>query len=620
MNQANMTKQEIMNRVFSGAASNPLFPPRLGAEDRPRCESGTLLGMVRFILLLLATLSIFSPAHAATDIGGIVQNPLQPASADLPVALLPAKPVNAPVQAVSAPPPQFFDYSANLNSDVFGAQLFSGAFARQGATQFNPEYLIAVGDSLQIRMWGGFELDAMFTVDPKGNIFLPHIGPVKVLGVRNQDLQKTVEDAVRRVYRANVFSYASLAAAQPVRIFVGGFVHRPGLYNGTSMDSLLHYLDQAGGIDPNRGSFLDIQVKRGDNVRATVNLYHFLLQGRMPLVQLGDGDVIFVTPRKNTVKVSGLAESAKRFEFDGTGNYSVADLGKMAKPLAQATHIRVVRNTGTVKNVEYYPMDKAVQVSLQNGDELEFTADKKPGTITVRVEGEHLSAQEYVLPYGSKLGDLMKNIQFSASSDAPNIQLFRQSVRERQKLMLGAALKSLETSVLTARSSTNEESRLRKDEAELMLQWVERAKKVEPSGQVIIAQDTQRNELLLENSDVIRIPKHDGLVLVNGEVLFPNAIAHDPKLDLQDYIKRAGGYSQSADTSRVIVAHRDGGFEEGSAGSWSFFGNASSQVAIKEGDEILVLPKVQTKSIEVTRGISQIIYQIAIAAKVILDL
>jgi hypothetical protein len=29
---------------------------------------------------------------------------------------------------------------------------------------------------------------------------------------------------------------------------------------------------------------------------------------------------------------------------------------------------------------------------------------------------------------------------------------------------------------------------------------------------------------------------------------------------------------------------------------------------------------VQTKSIEVTRGISQIIYQIAIAAKVILDL
>ncbi len=64
-----------------------------------------------------------------------------------------------------------------------------------------------------------------------------------------------VESFVRKVFRANVYSYASLAAAQPVRVFVSGYVHRPGLYNGTSMDSLLHYLDQAGGIDPERGSF-----------------------------------------------------------------------------------------------------------------------------------------------------------------------------------------------------------------------------------------------------------------------------------------------------------------------------------------------------------------------------
>jgi len=574
------------------------------------------------VALVLAVAGSPASAQIPPSLDVMVQNPLQPPAGNgASAAPAPSRAVvNAPVQTIAPAAPQGFDYAANLSSDVFGAQLFSGAFARQGATQFNPDYLIAVGDSVQVRMWGAFELDSLFTVDPKGNIFLPHVGPVKALGVRNQDLQKSVEDAVSRVFKANVSSYASLAAAQPVRVFVGGFVHRPGLYSGTSMDSLLHYLDQAGGIDPNRGSFLDVQVKRGENIRATVNLYHFLLQGRMPLIQLGDGDVIFVSPRKSTVKVSGLAANAKRFEFDGSNSYSVADIIKVAKPRAEATHIRVVRNTGTVKNVEYYPMDKAFQVSLQNGDDIEFTADKKPGTITVRVEGEHQSAQEYVLPYGARLGELIRNIQFTPNSDAANLQLFRQSVRERQKLMLAAALKSLESSVLTARSATNEESRLRKDEAELMLQWVERAKLVEPSGQVMIAQAVQHDELLLENGDVIRIPKQDGLVLVNGEVVFPNAIAHDPKLVLNDYIKRAGGYSQSADTSRVIVAHRDGSFEDASRGSWDFFGNDSQATAIKQGDEILVLPKVKTKSIEVTRGITQIIYQIAIAAKVILDL
>ncbi|NTV94307.1 MAG: polysialic acid transporter [Thiobacillus sp.] len=546
----------------------------------------------------------------------VLAEPAAASPTPAPAALQAAMPV---AEQSPQSPPQF-DYSVNLKSDVFGANLFTGAFAHKGATQFNPDYAVAIGDQLQVRLWGAFEADALFTVDPQGNIFLPKVGPVKVLGVRNKDLHAKVEAAVRQVFRANVYSYASLAGAQPVRVFVSGFVHRPGLYNGTSMDSLLHYLDQAGGIDPERGSFLGVQVKRGQQVRATASLYDFLLDGTMPLTQLADGDVIFVQHRQDTVKVSGLAENAKRFEFPAGQKRTVAELIRLAKPLAQATHVRVVRNTGTVMNVEYYPLERAAEIAVRNGDLVEFTADKKPGTITVRVEGEHQSPQEYVLPYGSRLGELMKNIQYSARSDAANIQLFRQSVRERQREMLAAALKSLETSVLTARSATNEESRLRKDEADLMLQWAERAKKIDPSGQVIIAQAAQRDELLLENGDVLRVPKQDGLVLVSGEVVFPNAIAHDTKLDLQGYIKRAGGYSQSADTSRVLVAHRDGSFEDVNGGAWSFFSNGSGNVVVKPGDEILVLPKVQTKSIEVTRGISQIIYQIAIAAKVILDL
>ncbi len=506
----------------------------------------------------------------------------------------------------------------NLASNVFGANLFSGKFAKQSPGRFNPEYSLMIGDQVQVQLWGGYDYSGVLEVDALGNIFLPHVGPVKVAGVLNQDLQKVGEAAVRKIFRANVFSYISLAAPQPVRVFVGGFVHRPGLYNGTSMDSLLSYFDQAGGIDSDRGSFLNVQVKRGDRVRATIDLYEFLLDGRIPLVQLAEGDVIFVQPRQSTVKVGGLVANANRFEFPESTR-TVADLMQMAKPKPEATHVRVVRNTGDMTSTEYYPLSKAHDIILQNGDGLEFTADKRPGTITVRVEGEHLSAQEYVLHYGARLGELMQNLRFYESSDAENIQLFRASVRERQKQMLNAALKNLETSVLTARSSTNEEARLRKDEAELMLQWIERARKVDPSGQVIVAQARQRDELLLENGDVIRVPKKDGLVLVSGEVVFPNAIAFESGLSTQDYIKRAGGYSQSADTSRIVVAHRDGSFEE-VQGEPSWFGAGGSQAGMRPGDEILVLPKVQTKSIEVARGLMQIIYQIAIAAKVALDL
>lgn len=559
---------------------------------------GALRTMLTRNFFTIAVLLLFTGVGAAAD-GDIL-------GVNAALGLTPPQHQTAPSPASPAPAiPQSADYQANQASDVFGASLFTGAFARQGATSFNPDYAIAIGDLIQLRIWGGFEYSDTLKVDPKGNIFIPQVGPVQVMGVRNQELQRVVEASTRKVFRANVYSYASLAAAQPVRIFVGGYVNRPGLYNGTSMDSLLYYLDQAGGIDPERGSFLDVQIKRGEQLRATVNLYDFLLDGRIPLVQLSEGDVIFVAARKNTVKVSGLAVNSHRFEFSAV-SLSLSEMQQIAKPLAQATHVRVIRNSGTVRNVDYFALADANGITINNGDEVEFTADKKPGTITVRVEGEHLSPQEYVLPYGSRLGELLKQIHYSENSDKNNPQLFRLSVRERQRLMLQTSLKTLESTVLTARSGTSDEARLRTDEANLILQWVERAKSIEPRGQVLIALARDRDNLLLENGDILRIPVKDGLILVSGEVLFPNAIAYDKGYDVDDYIQFAGGYTQNADNSRIVVAHRDGSFSEDGD--------------LRPGDEVLVLPKVDVKSRQIAKDLTQILYQLAISAKVVLGL
>jgi protein involved in polysaccharide export with SLBB domain len=546
------------------------------------------------------------PAGAATVPGVTTVDTTQAMQAQAVAARAArAQPPEGVAQSPLAPMPE---YGASLTSDVFGANLFTGSFARGGATQFNPDYLIAVGDRVQVRLWGGYTFDEALVVDPQGNVFLPHVGPIRVMGAANKDLQRVVDAGVRRVFRANVYSYASLAAAQPVRIFVGGFVHRPGLYNGTSMDSLLHYLDQAGGIDAERGSFLAVQVKRGEQVRATLSLYDFLLEGRMPLLQLSDGDVIFVPPRNNAVAVRGLVQNAKRFEFTPP-EVTIAYLAHLGRPKADATHVRVTRNTGTVRNAEYYPIEQASSIYVANGDEVEFTADKKPGTITVRVEGEHVSPQEYVLPYGARMGELVGRIQVTPNAETESIQLYRRSVKERQQVMLQTALKSLETSVLTARSGTSDEARLRKEEAELILQWVDRARKIETSGQVLIAQTEHRHQLLLENGDIIRIPTRDGLVLVSGEVLFPNAIAYRDDMSLEEYIQSAGGYTQNADNSRIIVAHRDGSFTEG-----------DEDMELRAGDQVMVLPKIDVKSRQIWKDLTQIIYQIAVGAKIVFDL
>jgi len=41
---------------------------------------------------------------------------------------------------------------------------------------------------------------------------------------------------------------------------------------------------------------------------------------------------------------------------------------------------------------------------------------------------------------------------------------------------------------------------------------------------------------------------------------------------------------------------------------------------VRSGDEILVLPKIDVKSRQITKDITQILFQIAVIAKVILDL
>jgi hypothetical protein len=155
-----------------------------------------------------------------------------------------------------------------------------------GATQFNPDYLVAVGRPRPGAPVGRLRVRRGADRRPQGQHLPAARRPDPVMGVRNQDLQRVVEAGVA----ASSAPTSTATPASPPRSRCASssaaFVNRPGLYSGTSMDSLLHYLDQAGGIDPERGSFLNVQVKRGSQTRATLSLYDFLLAGRIPLIQL----------------------------------------------------------------------------------------------------------------------------------------------------------------------------------------------------------------------------------------------------------------------------------------------------------------------------------------------
>ncbi len=514
-------------------------------------------------------------------------------------------PVPAAATALSRPLPP--DPARAGRPIVFGSQIFTGRFGSEAFTGFNPDYQIAVGDRVALRLWGAFNHEAIQPVDAQGNVFVPSVGPIRVAGVRNGELNALVEAQVKRVFRANVGVYATLEAAQPVKIYVTGFVRAPGLYGGLSSDSVLYYLDRAGGIDPDRGSHLDVEIRRGGQLRARVDLYRFLLEGRIDPLQLQDGDTVVATPRKHTVQVAGEVANPYVFEF-AEPRIPAERLLALARPRPGATHLAIVRKIGVERRSEYHPLGTLAAVEIADGDEVNFTSDKYPGTILVRIEGAHLGERTLVMPYGARLADALARLKPAPQARVEAAQLFRRSVAVRQKELLDSSLRGLETYALTARSATSEEASLRQREGEQILKFVERARQIQPRGQVIIAGASGAGETLLEDGDVLRVPEASNLVLVSGEVVFPNAVIYEPGAAIDRYVRAAGGYTQTADEARLIVVRQDGSVAEG------------AKVALQAGDEIMVMPKIETKNVEVARGLTQILFQIAVVAKTALGL
>ena len=125
---------------------------------------------------------------------------------------------------------------------------------------------------------------------------------------------------------------------------------------------------------------------------------------------------------------------------------------------------------------------------------------------------------------------------------------------------------------------------------------------------IVVCRKGKVNDLLLEDGDVVVIPQKSDVVQVSGEVMLPKAVTFDPGMLTEDYIKGAGGLTDRADRKNILVARMNG--EVGLA----------QEMGINPGDRVLVMPRVDTKNLELAKGISQILYQIAVATKVAIGL
>ena len=493
----------------------------------------------------------------------------------------------------------------------FGQQLFQGNFKDTQQYRYNPNYLINVGDVVSVKIWGGFDFVGDVPVDKQGNIFIPKVGVVHLLGVPNKKIRAKIASAVKKVFKDNVYVYADVKQYQPISVFVSGAVKRVGLYDGLSTDSVLQFLDKAGGIIPGQGSFRHVKILRNHEVVKQIDLYEFLVSGDVDLFQFRNGDVILVPPLNFYIEVEGDVIRPYYFELIGPRT-TVKEVMRYILPRVTANRFVVTEWKESLQLSREYPLEKAAEVRVSNGMILDFISSHYAQSLRIKIQGEHRGAQEIVVPNGTTLYDVLRKIRYTPLSDIQDIRLYRKSVAVSQKQMIDNMLDDLQTKVFTVSPSTPEEAQIRAEESKLVMKFIEAARKVKPKGQVILDPKDNLNKVVLEEGDTIYIPKRSNVVVVQGRVSIPSALTYKPRYSVDDYINACGGFGERANEEYVLVVKASGKVMRYRPGE------KNRNVKVDPGDSILVLSSVGTKNLMLAKDITQIIYQIAVATAAIL--
>ena len=167
-----------------------------------------------------------------------------------------------------------------------------------------PPYRLYPGDQLDVQVPSAPELNRTVTVEPDGRIRLPLIGPTMVADRSITDAEADLASAYSSQLRRPEVNI-DVKAAATLKVFVGGEVDKPGVYDMPGDINSLQAVIMAGGFKTSAKRGEVVIIRRGADGRAmlrTVNLIQGITTARTDLVPLRRFDVVYV-PRTRVSEV-----------------------------------------------------------------------------------------------------------------------------------------------------------------------------------------------------------------------------------------------------------------------------------------------------------------------------
>lgn len=516
----------------------------------------------------------------------------------------------------------------------FGQELLTGKASYDTAESSGlvpADYVVGTDDELQIALWGSVDADLRVMVDRSGRISIPRVGTIMVAGVRYGDLTEVISRRVGQVFRNYQIS-VSLGQIRSVRVYLTGYVKRPGVYTVGGLSSVVNALMRSGG-PASAGSLRSIELRRGKDTITRYDLYDLLLKGdRSADRVVQNGDVIHVGPIGPQVALVGSVNRPAIFEMKP--GEKVADIVAMAGGFTAVAD----RHRLAIERLDDRSKTRITQLSLPedsaqapgSGDVLRaFSAVEATQPVArqnkrVRIEGEVLKPGEYVLPPGvttrmavGLAGGLTPNAYVYGT------ELTRESVRVAQQQSYDRALRDMETEFArasaTQRAISADEAATFEQRSTATSRLIEKLRQVRPTGRIVLQLEPDAStipDLPIEDGDRVYVPARPTTVSVFGSVFNSGAFLLESGRTVGDVLNLAGGPTRGSDPGSTFVLRPNGSVLSQLQRS-SFFGLVGGVTKLKAepGDTVFV-PEMMNKTTwtQDLKEWTQIMYQFGIGA------
>ena len=411
------------------------------------------------------------------------------------------------------------------DNSIFGSELFTS-----NSMVFEPNlripapagYVLGPDDELIVSVYGFSEKKYNLTVNESGEIYIPNVGPIYINGLSIEEATEKIKSKLAStIYRAintgktNVV--VTLGKIRSIRVTVIGQAKKSGTFTVSSLTTLYNILYLCGGPTP-MGSYRDIEVIRGNQLKTRADLYDFLVDGNQKdNILLQEGDVIRIPYYKNRVTISGNVKREGKFEM--LDNQTFNDLLKYCGGFTDNAFkgfVTLIRITDSEKKIIDLNANQYGSFIINGSDIYIVRKLQDEFENRIVITGSILRPGQYQLTPELTLDSLIQKAGgFTRDAYTKRIPIFR-SLKNKMPTMVSVDLDSLYNS--------NKNILLVKD-------------------------DSIAVHSIFEFQD-------SNYISIEGNIRKPGRVLWRKDISLRDVLLSSGGISESGDSSNIEISRR----------------------------------------------------------------